>query len=259
MLRDIPELAVARNSEGQTTLHLLAPKPLIFAIKRASGRWKSYVSSCIYYKRNLGSTFLSFLLETIQKQDDPQKIKDLLALPSPVLHLAAEAGNLEFSATLIESYPALVYQKNESKQNFLHIAAKHHQLGMFSLVDKVPGLCLKELIGSPDGDYNNILHFAAMLPPPSGLDAMLQMKRDQKWFKNFQAVMKLVPAQCLDMKNSEGKTPFDILKEARDEGLFPSPKSWLVNVANMSTIVSTFIAIVFAFGWFPSHKSEHNC
>lgn len=60
------------------------------------------------------------------------------------------------------------------------------------------------------------------------------------------------------MENSEGKTPFDILNEARDEGLFPSQKSWLVNVANMSTIVSTFIAIVFAFGWFPSRESEHN-
>lgn len=142
----------------------------------------------LYYKRNLGSTFLSFLLETIQKQDDPQKIKDLLALPSPVLHLAAEAGNLEFSATLIEFYPELVNQKNESKQNFLHIAAKHLQLGMFSLLDKFPGLCLKALIGSQDDDNNNILHFAAMLPPPNGLDAMLRMKQDQKLFKNFQVI-----------------------------------------------------------------------
>jgi ankyrin repeat protein len=126
-------------------------------------------------------------LKYIQKQVDPQTINDILASPSPVLHLAAEAGNLEFSATLIEFYPESVNQKNESNQNFLHIAAKHHQLGMFTLVEKFRGSC-SVLIDSKDDDKNNILHFAAMLPPPNGLDAMLQMKPEQKWLKNFQVI-----------------------------------------------------------------------
>lgn len=75
-----------------------------------------------------------------------------------------------------------------------------------------------------------------------------------------QEVMKLVPAgQYLKMKNSEGKTPVDILREAHNEGLSPSKKAWLKNVAHMSTIVSTFIAIGVAFSWFPSHGSEYRC
>ncbi|VVA25153.1 PREDICTED: ankyrin [Prunus dulcis] len=214
MLKEYPALAVVRNANSETALHLLAQKPSAFSIK-TSRILKNFLYSCTN-KRNLTTTpcyqLLKCLWEKLLLQNDSTLI-DVIRRPSNVLFIATKLGNFKFVAELIGSYPDLIWETDDSNQSLFHIAVAYHQASIFSQAQKL-GLNKNIVLSFIDDKNNNILHLAAKLAPPNQLNtgtrSTIQMKRDLSWFKE---VKKFVPPSYQEMKNSEGKTPKDIFIE----------------------------------------------
>ncbi|XP_008231413.1 PREDICTED: uncharacterized protein LOC103330594 isoform X3 [Prunus mume] len=187
MLKDYPELAVVRNANGETALHLLAQKPSAFAIK-TSRILKNFLYSCTN-KRNLTRTpccqLLKCLWEEVLWQNDSTVI-DVIRRPSHILFMATKLGNFKFVAELIGSYPDLIWETDDSNQSLFHIAVAYHQASIFSQAQKL-GLNKNIVLSFKDDKNNNILHLAAKLAPSNQLNtgsrSTIQMKRDLSWFK----------------------------------------------------------------------------
>ncbi|KAI5311414.1 PREDICTED: ankyrin [Prunus dulcis] len=252
MLHDYSELAVARDTNSDTALHLLAKKPSALAIK-SPGAWKSLAYSCTHKAGNLtrstrstpGLQLLKCLWEEVLSQSE-WTVTSLIRWPSHVLFIATEIGNCVFLDELIGSNPDLIWETDASNRSLFHNAVMYHHASIFNLVHQL-GLYKDFILSFKDDKKNNILHLAAKLAPLHQLNTIsgpaLQMQRELLWFEE---VKKVVPPFYIEMKNSEGKTPRNIFTEEH-EALLQNGESWMKSIANSCTLLSTLIAIsVFA-------------
>ena len=116
-----------------------------------------------------------------------QEIRRIINEPSRLLFDAARAGNFDFLAEVMGSYPDLVWELDSQKQSIIHIAVLHRHPKIFNLIRDI--CANKDIILSYlDKDHgNNILHLAAKLAPHDRLElvsgAAFQMKLELLWFE----------------------------------------------------------------------------
>jgi hypothetical protein len=97
------------------------------------------------------------------------------------------SGNAEFLAVLLCKYPDLLWEVDEKRRSVFHVAVVHRQVHVFNLIYNI-GTMKDYIVGNYDGDGNNMLHLAGMLPAAERLGAPrenLQMQRELLWFKVF--------------------------------------------------------------------------
>ncbi|KAL5577501.1 hypothetical protein UlMin_019200 [Ulmus minor] len=251
MFHDYKSLATARDKDNKTALHLLAETPSAFPNQR-SRVWGAIFESCFGYnwKRNLQQTkaldLLNHLWNHILLHLGDEELMKLIRFPSELLFKAAKLGNFEFLAELINSYPDLIWEADNENRSIIHFAVKYRHASIFNIIHEIGST--KDLIATyEDHDNNNILHLAAMLPPPERLNivsgAALQMQQELLWFEE---VTKIVQPDFRKKKNKKGKTP-DQLFSDKHKQLLRTGELWMKSTAKSCSIVSALIAtVVFA-------------
>ncbi|KAJ0081296.1 hypothetical protein Patl1_12366 [Pistacia atlantica] len=245
-----PELAIARDGNGETALHVLARKPLEFVSGSQLGIWQR----CIYSLPGIRAVLNKKLthlqaLELVKRLWklvlflDDSKIGELLRRPSRLLFPAVEVGNVEFITVLIRMCPDLIWKVDDHSQSIFHLAVVHRQESIFTLIHAIGAH--KDLIAAyKDENNNNMLHLAGKLAPSNRLKidsgAALQLRRELHWFKE---VEKVVQPSYRESKNSDGKTPH-ILFSKEHEKLLQEGEKWMKDTASSCMLVATLIATV---------------
>ncbi|XP_031278247.1 ankyrin repeat-containing protein ITN1-like [Pistacia vera] len=251
MLKDGPDLALARDRNCETALHDLARKPSIFPNKN-QGPFKRLINSFLrLMKLNHNKDFQSTqalelvkcLWEETLKQDDLE-LANLTQTPSRIVFEAAKFGNSQFLAELIHRYPDVIYHFDENDYSIFHIAVLHRHADVFNLIYEI-GLSKDLFITCEDKDqHNNMLHLAAKLPHPSRIcvvsGAALQMQRELVWFKGIE---KIVKPSFRGKKNSNGQTPKELFTEEHKE-LLKRGEQWMKDTAKSCMLVATIITTV---------------
>lgn len=261
ILQHNPQLATARDGNGETALHVLARKPLALQSKSLLSTFKrepilkvlflnlsNFIAPDLRFSKLMQNEALE-LVEQLWKHVlllDDSKIGELIRKPSRLLFTAAELGNFEFIFVLIQMYPSLIWKADNHSRSIFHIAVLHRQEKIFNLIHEIGAH--KDLIVAYKDEYNNnILHLAGKLAPPDRLKidsgAALQLRRELHWFKE---VEKLVQPSYRDMRNSEGKTPHILFTE-QHRALVREGEKWMKDTASSCMVVATLIAtVVFA-------------
>ncbi|KAK1557774.1 hypothetical protein Q3G72_031683 [Acer saccharum] len=199
LIQHHPTLAVARDGNGETALHVLARKPSAFDRGSQLGIWRSCIYSLPGIRELLDTKLMHIqaceLVKRLWEQVlflDDSKIGELLRKPSRLLFTAAELGNIEFILVLIRLYPDLLWKVDDHSRSIFHIAVIHRQEKIFNLIHEIGAH--KDLIAAyKDESNNNMLHLAGKLAPPDRLKidsgAALQLRRELHWFKEVEKVI----------------------------------------------------------------------
>lgn len=124
----------------------------------------------------------------LQQDYDETELRSFINLPSQITFDATQVGNFRFVATLMRSYPDLLWEMDEKNRSIIHIAVIHRHSSIYSLIHELGSF--KDFISTfEDDEGNNILHYAAKLTPPDKLGlisgAALQMTHELLWFKVY--------------------------------------------------------------------------
>ncbi|KAG5011914.1 hypothetical protein JHK86_024175 [Glycine max] len=171
VLREKPRVALARNENQETGLHVLARKPSSFS--------KS---------PTLALQLVKCLWETLLSLDgtEMQTIIKVISEPSQVIFIATEVGNFEVLAELVRSCPELMWEVDTKNRSIIHIAALHRHIDIYNLIHETSSI-RNFVVTLEDEDKNNLLHYAAKLSPPSKLNLLpgpvLQMKFELMWYE----------------------------------------------------------------------------
>ncbi|CAA3019052.1 ankyrin repeat-containing ITN1-like isoform X1 [Olea europaea subsp. europaea] len=269
ILEHKPELAIEREPNGETALHVLARKTSAFSGKskqdhlgliakllNKTGRTSNFrflnhamhltgiqgvIEKMLMQSQAL--EFVKFLWKQVLFLLDDSEIERLFRSPSRPLFIAAEFGNFQFIRELILSYPDLIWKVDEQSRSIFHIAVIHRQEKIFKLLYDIGAH--KDLITSSKNPNNcNILHLAANLAPSNRLKivsgAALQMQRELLWFKEVEKNMQPL---YKEMKDSEGRTP-QMLFTQEHKGLVESGEKWMKDTASSCMLVATLITTV---------------
>jgi len=119
---------------------------------------------------------------------DETELRSFISHPSQITFDASEVGNFEFLATLMRSYPDLLWEVDHKNRSIIHIAVLHRHSTIYSLIHELGSI--KDFITTfEDDEGNNILHYAARLSPPDKLSsisgAALQMTHELLWFQVY--------------------------------------------------------------------------
>ncbi|XP_061373855.1 uncharacterized protein LOC133316151 isoform X2 [Gastrolobium bilobum] len=238
MLQKQSMLALARNENNETGLHVLARKP-----SDCRGQW--YLQNQVISSDMKQTPYLQLVgcLWSILLNHDytETEMSRFISQPSQITFDATEVGNFHFLAELMRSYPDLIWEVDGRNRSIIHIAVLHRHSSIFSLRHELGSI--KDLIATfEDDEVNNILHCAAKLAPPYQLNlisgAALQMTHELLWFEE---VKKLVLPSEIEKKNSNGKTPRELFAEEHKE-LLAKAESWTKSTANNCMLISTLIA-----------------
>ncbi|WCJ28759.1 Ankyrin repeat family protein [Euphorbia peplus] len=250
LIQKHPELAIARDGNGETALHVLSRKPGAFY----SGTQLGIRQRCIYSFPDVNVIY-NIKLRHIQAIElvrqlwqlilnlDNSGLKELIRTPRRLLFTAAEFGIVEFITILIQSHPDLIWKVDKQSRSIFHIAVLYRQTKVFNLIHELGAL--KDFIAIyKDEDNNNMLHLAGKLPSPSRLNtdsgAALQLRHELLWFKE---VERIVQPMYTEMENSEGITPQCLFsnehKQMKREG-----EKWMKDTASSCMVVATLIATV---------------
>ncbi|XP_062095017.1 ankyrin repeat-containing protein NPR4-like isoform X2 [Humulus lupulus] len=250
MLQDEPTLAVARDKDNKTALHLLASTPSAFDNQSSTG-WSKLIKSCfnIGFERNLKQSKALELVKCLwghALDDGDDKVMDLISYPSELLFDATKCGNFEFLAALISSYPDLLWEVDKENRSIIHIAVLYRHANIYNLIHEIGSI--KDLLATYDDDQNNnLLHLAARLPPPERLNTVsgpaLQMQKELLWFEE---VKKIVQPSYMKAKNKQGECPEELFCKEHKR-LLREGETWMKHTANSCMLVATLIAtVVFA-------------
>ncbi|KAL6227730.1 hypothetical protein ACLB2K_001687 [Fragaria x ananassa] len=252
IVKQHPEMALARDENQETALHVMARKPSAYYSGSQIGFWERCIlslprdlkRSCERkVKHALATELVKQLWTKILTLENDCKIGDYIKKPSRLLFTAAELGNLDFLIILMRSYPNLIWKVDDQNRSIFHIAVVHRQEKVFNLIYELGGL--KDLIAShKDDNNNNMLHLAAKLAPANRLNtdtgAAFQLRRELLWFKE---VEKIVQPLYKEMRNSDGKTP-QILFTEEHKDLLKEGEKWMKSTASSCMVVATLIATV---------------
>ncbi|CBI27455.3 unnamed protein product, partial [Vitis vinifera] len=253
ILHHHPALAVERDENDETALHLLARKPSAFSGGDQLHMWNTFINSIScnkeeQKKKSKQTQALRLVKHLWQqvRQRQPSEISDLIRRPSPLLLVAAELGNTVFLTELVGSYPDLIWEADNDNRTIFHIAVLHRRESIFNLIYEIGSM--KDLIVPyKDDNDNNMLHLAgrkAPLPQRNIVSgAALQMQRELLWFKEVEKIM--LPTYR-ERKNKDGKTPRDLFTKEH-KNLMKDGEKWMRGTAAQSMLVATLIAtVVFA-------------
>ncbi|KAK3189929.1 hypothetical protein Dsin_029490 [Dipteronia sinensis] len=191
LLEHQPKLAVTRDVNEDTALHVLARKPSSLFARRRIGifKWLAYsIREMNTHNRELTSSPALELVKRLERAIEEQKanIEELIKAPSNLLFDAAKSGNFEFLAELIRSYPDLVHLLDEQERSIFHIAILHRHTDIFNLIYGI-GFDKELLATYKDNEKNTMLHLAAKypnLPPVSNFPGpALEMQQELLMFE----------------------------------------------------------------------------
>ncbi|KAI4332577.1 hypothetical protein L6164_017476 [Bauhinia variegata] len=238
MLEERPELALARDENNETALHVLARNP------RVAEHKNQHMNSGVILKQVRVLQIVDCLWNNILKlKDSDSEIKVTISTPSHVLFEAVGAGNFEFLAKLLSYCPDLIWELDKRNRSIIHFAVLHRQSAIFNLIHEI-GSKKDIIITYVDLENgNNLLHLAAKLAPTDQLEmicgAAFQMTLELLW---FEVVKKIMPPSYIRMKNSEGITPQELFTKEH-EGLLRKAQSWMMDTAKSCMVVSTLLTI----------------
>ncbi|TKY72708.1 26S proteasome non-ATPase regulatory subunit 10 [Spatholobus suberectus] len=227
MLQEYPMLALARNENKETGLHVLARKPSAF-----SCQGRRYPNQLMNSRKNptLALQLVRCLWKTLLDWTEIQ-MKRVISEPSQVIFIAAEVGNFEILAELVRSYPDLTWEVDARNRSIIHIAVLHRHAAIFNLIHEIRSI-RNFVVTFEDADQNNLLHCAAKLAPSSQLNlvsgAAFQMMHELRWYEEVKKVMQ---PSFIEKRNSNGKTPRELFTEEHAE-LLTKAESWMKNMAN---------------------------
>ncbi|KAH1232062.1 hypothetical protein GmHk_09G024814 [Glycine max] len=239
MLQEHSMLALERDENNDTALHLLARMPSGFT---GHGQW--YPPSQILNNSMKPTPFVQLvecLWNKLLEQDyDETEMRTFISVPSQITFDATQVGNFQFVAALMRSYPDLLWEVDDKNRSIIHIAVIHRHSSIYSLIHELGSF--KDFIATfEDDEGNNILHYAAKLTPPDKLGlisgAALQMTHELLWFKEVKELMLLLD---VEKKNAKGKTPREIFAEEHKE-LLTKAESWTKSTSISCMLVSTLI------------------
>ncbi|KAK1592792.1 hypothetical protein Q3G72_030447 [Acer saccharum] len=249
LLKHRPELAVTRNENNDTALHVLARKPSSMFARRETGLFKTLTNSIqkikFTHNRELISSPALELVKCLEGAIEEQNadIEELIITPSNLLFDAAKSGNFELLAELIRSYPDLVHLLDKQGRSIFHIAILHRHTNIFNLIYEI-GFDKKLLATYEDDERNSMLHLAAKYldpPPVSGLPgAALEMQQELLIFEEVEMMMQ---HSLRETKNSKGQTPRELFT-IEHKKLLHSGEEWMKNTAKSCMVVATLIATV---------------
>ncbi|WCJ28758.1 Ankyrin repeat family protein [Euphorbia peplus] len=246
LIQKHPELAIARDGNGETALHVLSRKPGAFYSGTQLGIRQRFPDVNVIYNiklRHIQAIELVRQLWQLILNLDNSGLKELIRTPRRLLFTAAEFGIVEFITILIQSHPDLIWKVDKQSRSIFHIAVLYRQTKVFNLIHELGAL--KDFIAIyKDEDNNNMLHLAGKLPSPSRLNtdsgAALQLRHELLWFKE---VERIVQPMYTEMENSEGITPQCLFsnehKQMKREG-----EKWMKDTASSCMVVATLIATV---------------
>ncbi|KAL5794556.1 hypothetical protein ACOSP7_003150 [Xanthoceras sorbifolium] len=225
LLNSHPELAVSRDENDETALHMLARNPNSMTTQALE------LVQCLWEKITLRPN---------------AEVGVLISHPTKLLINAAKLGNSEFLALLVRSYPDLIHDLDENDLSIFHIAISHRHANIFKLIYDM-GFDKELLATYVDNEDNNMLHLAAKYPelPPASIvpGAALEMQRE---LLMFDEVEKIMQPSLRDAKNSERQTPKELFTMTHKD-LLKRGEKWMKSTATSSMLVATLIAtVVFA-------------
>ncbi|XP_030942847.1 ankyrin repeat-containing protein At5g02620-like isoform X1 [Quercus lobata] len=241
-------LATAKHINGKTALYELARKSFAIGSKSQLSLPKRCLDSWFkgIYKKDLMKTLARQLVEDLWREVRLLHGKQFSDHVKTFLFEAAKMGNAELLIIAIRSYPDLIWRKDAEGRSIFHIAVLYRQETVFNLIYEI-GVIKDMILTYIDGENQNILHLAGKLAPPSRLNmvsgAALQMQRELLWFEE---VEKIVLPSTVEMKDEEGKMPWDLFTETHND-LKTRGERWMKDTANYCMVVATLIAtVVFA-------------
>ncbi|KAG4990594.1 hypothetical protein JHK87_024051 [Glycine soja] len=188
VLREKPRVALARNENQETGLHVLARKPSSFSCRGGLGQRFLNMLTNSGKSPTLALQLVKCLWETLLSQDgiEMQTIIKVISEPSHVIFIATEVGNFEVLAELVRSYPDLMWEVDTKNRSIIHIAVLHRHADIFNLIHETSSI--RNFVATlEDEDKNNLLHYAAKLSPPSKLNllpgAVFQMNHELLWYE----------------------------------------------------------------------------
>ncbi|PON78903.1 Transmembrane protein [Trema orientale] len=249
MFQDDSSLAIARDVNNDTALHILARKSLAFLHQSPRPRKNYTATSSLMSSYNMSSKMESQALQLarvlwkeILVRLPNLEVKQLINRPSRLLFEAAELGNFQFLVELIRIYPELVWDVDEKNRTIFHVAVLNRHTNIFNLIYEI-GSIKDVILTFEDDDKNNILHLAATLPPPHKLNpelgGTLQLQQELSWFKEVQSIM--LPSYAV-MKNSNGLTPKDVFTTTHAP-LLKDGERWMKSTAKSCLMVSILIVV----------------
>ncbi|XVE52775.1 hypothetical protein DITRI_Ditri02bG0150800 [Diplodiscus trichospermus] len=250
-------LAVARNADKQTALHLLARKPSAFDSKRPG--IVEMLSNLCTYKESDDNTALEIvksLWKNFLQKYTRENVRAEILFPYNLLLKAAELGNYKFLAALIRHYPELIWETDDENRTIFHIAVMHRQANIFNQIYSIGSI--KDVLvtyqiplpSDPSVVSDNMLHLAAKIPLSHELNAVpgsaLQMQRELLWFEEVKSILQ--PCER-EKQGSEGLTPRQIFSREH-KNLLEEGKKWMRDTATSCLIVATIITIVAYYAGF---------
>ncbi|KAK1563510.1 hypothetical protein Q3G72_028546 [Acer saccharum] len=225
LLKSHPRLAMTRDENDETALHMLAREPNSMTTQ--------------------AHELILCLWEEVKTRPYAE-VGALITYPTKLLFDAAELGNSEFLAALVGSYPDLIHLLDEQNLSIFHIAVLHRHANIFKLIYEM-GFDKELLATYVDEQDNNMLHLAGKYPesPPASVvpGAALEMQRELLMFEEVRMIMK---PSLRDKKNSEGHTPKKLFTVTHKD-LQKRGETWMKSTAKSCMLVATLIAtVVFA-------------
>nr|XP_048325520.1 ankyrin repeat-containing protein ITN1-like [Ziziphus jujuba var. spinosa]XP_048325521.1 ankyrin repeat-containing protein ITN1-like [Ziziphus jujuba var. spinosa] len=253
MLKSNPGLAKVRNKYDETGLTVLARTPLTFVgndESQSAGLLKSFLNLSCLKLPHLGKSrqysqaldLVKMLCDYCLNNSDEENQSSTTEVAN-LLFDAAEAGNVDILIKLMHLNPDLLWVKDTERGTIFHVAVENRHEDIFNLLFELGAI--KDFIAKhiPSND-NNLLHFAAKLPPQKKLNtvsgAALQMHRELLWYKE---VEKIVPTPYRDLPNSKGETPRALFEKEHKE-LKAKGEKWMKDIAASSMLVATLVATV---------------
>ncbi|XVF27228.1 hypothetical protein REPUB_Repub14bG0088500 [Reevesia pubescens] len=241
LIQHNPELAILRDSNGETALHVLARKPSAFASKSELGTWEKFIYPWIYVEPLVKCRCQSGMSTCCCCDTD----QVFIGLAGKLWHAIEKAkfGVVELIAELIQSYPDLIWRVDEHSRSIFHIAVIHRQEKIFRLIHDIGAH--KDMIAAyKDKNNHCILHLAGKIAPPNRLNivsgAALQMQRELLWFKE---VEKNVQPLYKEMRDINGRTPRMLFAEEHAK-LVKEGEKWMKSTASSCMLVATLITTV---------------
>ncbi|XP_054802454.1 ankyrin repeat-containing protein NPR4-like isoform X2 [Prosopis cineraria] len=242
MLKDKPQLALAKDEDGTTGLHILAQK-MIANLRSHSSERQNHQLISSGMKHGVALQLVHFLWRGVLDQvDSILDMRKIINEPSRLLFDATKIGNFDFLAELMKSYPDIIWELDDKKRSIIHIAVLYRHPAIFNLIHDISGN--KDIILSftDTEDGNNILHLAAKLAPADRLElvsgAAFQMKLELLWFEE---VRKIVLPSYAKKKNLKGETPQELFTKEHFT-LRKEAESWMKRTSGSGLVVSTLIA-----------------
>ncbi|XP_062114709.1 uncharacterized protein LOC133825831 [Humulus lupulus] len=263
MLEDHISLAMARDVNEETALHILARMPHAFC-HRTKSFWNKSSSS---HDKSTNLTMDTQALRLVRgiwrevilhNYGDQNVLRKTIDTPSKLLFDAAQCGNSEFLFEILRSCPDLVWEANEDNQTIFHVACLNRHQRIFNHIHEI-GLIKDVVTTFEDNGGNNILHLAATSPSSHKLNQklggkILFLRQELLW---FEAVKKIVQPTYMYKKNTEGLTPSDLFTKTH-ENMFKDGERWVKSTAKSCMFVSTLIAVAAFFVTFSISEAVLN-